>query len=317
MTNDPTTQKEIETPVTTSISLWNPDKPVEVITSTTQWEIVTTVSPDSPVEQPQIITSTLYSLTTYTPEPITTTHVIGSLITKTFKVTETSAIILLVTETTTVTKIGSITVGVPYVSHMTSTIIEPYTTVTSTRLHFPGYFNDTQQTVIQEEDCETLYYVSIFTTERVLQTQSVSYYTEYYEMIVTSTMLRWGFSLTDSYLLSTGYNYVVSTLYPETQVFTITSNIEIPVQTVPVLTTDVYVTTTTTTQTHHITVTPTQLFAVQTAATEYCVPDATYDKTTPTTDGSDNKILSVFTGYSNKLIVNRLYYFILLFITLF
>ena len=104
----------------------------------------------------------------------------------------------------------------------------------------------------------------------------------------------WGEEYTNSYSVSTGYNTLVSTIYPETQVVTLTSSIDSAIPTTSAYSqTPIYVATSTTTQVHTITVTPTvtQSFS----APNICAGVA------QTSEADEIHVESVYSGYAEKI----------------
>lgn len=118
--------------------------------------------------------------------------------------------------------------------------------------------------------------------------------TEIYEEIVTSTLIVWGEEYTNSYSISTGYNTLVSTIYPETQVVTLTSSINSATPPTSAYSqTPIYVATSTTTQIHTVTVTPT--VTQSSSAPNICAGVA------QTSEANEIHVESVYSGYAEKI----------------
>lgn len=245
-TRTPTTTSVAIT--TTSIPQTGEYTPTSVIIPTendTTSRLQTTVYPTS-------------GLTTAEPGPVTTTFVIGSLTTKTYIITTTTALVLLVTDTQTFITVSTVTYSSAVVDYSTSTLVSPISTSTSTVNFQTGYHNRTLTEASLVEFTEFTSFISTYQFTRY--STSLNYITQIYEEIVTSTLIVWGTEVTESFTVSSGYQTLVSTIYPETQIATLTSSADTVISISTITESDyetpTYVATTTTTHTYTVTVSP-------------------------------------------------------------
>lgn len=218
----------------------------------------TTISQTNPVNP--IITGSTSILTTKSNfDTLVTTIVTGSLVTKTYIVTTSSALVLLVTETKTTTNVETSTIAIQFVDYFTSNTIYPVETVTSSSMIFGGYYNISS--VLYDK-----YYSTLYKTDYVEYKYTSSYFNyEYFtytkKEIVTSAFIVYNPQILDSYSISTGYNTIVSTLYPTKYISTLTSDnhisITTPIEPTSSIEQITITSTTTQTQIQIITVTPT------------------------------------------------------------
>lgn len=249
--DDTTSHVEVSYPTTTS------PQDATTYTATTPPGEYTDTTVTIPTASTSPVLTTAFPTTVATSAgsgKITTTIIIGSLTTKTYVITTTTEIVLLVTDTQTYTTVSTLTLSSALVDYSTSTEVSPISTFTSTAHYYPGYQNGTSAEESLYLSTEWTTYFSSYPYTRY--TQSLSFVTETYEEVVTSTLIVWGEDYTNSYSISTGYNTLVSTIYPETQIATLTSNIESATATSVYSQTPVYVATSTATQVHTVTVTP-------------------------------------------------------------
>lgn len=230
-TNTPDIATSVIPPGTTSINLTPTSTSsyfTQTISSTTNsGNAEITVTPSTYNTNPQTTSSLSLVLTTAntglqsSENVITTTIITGSLTTKTYVITTTSALVLIVTETKTETATSTITINIPYVDYSTSTTIYPISTYTSSSLLFNGYYN--VSSVLYSEHYSTEYRTDYIQLENTYDYEKFEYYTYTFEEVVTSTFVVFETGSYESYSLTTGYNTIISTLYPTSYITVITS----------------------------------------------------------------------------------------------
>lgn len=132
-------------------------------------------------------------------------------------------------------------------SQIRTTITTPISTYLTRANLVPGYYNLTNADIYSDYET-TEYSTYISTIENTEEQLSYSYITEYHEQLVTSTLIVFNSDVTESLSLTTGYQTITSTYFPDTYVTVISQT-----PAAPALET-YYPTTTTATHTYTITV---------------------------------------------------------------
>lgn len=264
---------------------------------------LTTVAPPSlPVESTPIVDSHFSTISitsgnlisTVTPEPYISTIEVEDVITKTYVITTSTALVLLVTETSTYTEIETITQNHPYVDHRIFTTSVPISTYTTVSNHERGYFNVTDFDEYYKEFVTTKYSTFETTYNLVRERYEITYSTRILEKIITSTLIVWNNQLTESYIAENGYYTTVTTITPGPYVTTIVPSII--TASAPEIT-----------HTITVTITPVPLESSTVPATaDIC---ATMFTANDNSNGNENVYIpQVFNGHAKKTNVPFFYY---------
>ena len=132
-------------------------------------------------------------------------------------------------------------------SQIRTTITTPISTYLTRANLVPGYYNLTNADIYSDYET-TEYSTYISTIENTEEQLSYSYITKYHEQLVTSTLIVFNSDVTESLSLTTGYQTITSTYFPDTYVTVISQT-----PAAPALKT-YYPTTTTATHTYTVTV---------------------------------------------------------------
>lgn len=232
----PTTITTYTPPIATSVVVPTPDHdpapPAIVSPQPNQPDLetpgippLTTVAPSTQPDEPAPLpVPTFTSIASNPPgngAPYISTITIKDEITRTYKITTSTALILLVTETSTYTEIDTITQNHPYVDHQVFTTSVPISTYTTASSRGQGYFNITDLDDYYREFVTTQYSTYETTYDLVRERYEITYLTRVLEKVITSTLIVWGNQLTDSYMVDVGYYTTETTITPGTYVTTV------------------------------------------------------------------------------------------------